>query len=616
MSYHPFRIIVPSLVALLLCSFAVPVDAQDQAAQLSEAKRLNEQVIQLHNAGRYAEAIPLALEALAIYGRALGSEHQTVAMALNNLASLYAAQGKYDQAAPLILRSLAILEKALGPEHVDVATALNNLASLYKSKGDYGRAAPLFLRSLAILEKALGPEHLDVATALSNMGALYFYQGDYREAMSLFQRSLAIREKALGLEHPDVADSLNNLGSLYQKQGDYGRAEPPYQRSLAMREKALGPAHLGVATALNNLASLYGDQGDNSQAAPLYQRSLAIREKVLGPEHPDVAGTLNNLGVLYEAQGEYGRAALLFQRALAIYEKALDTEHPHVATALGNLAVLYLNYRDYGRAVAFAQRANAVRERNIGLILNTGSQQQKQLYLNMLSVESDYTVSLHVRDVPQNTNAARLALTVILQRKGRALDAAAEQIATLRRHATPDDQKLLNQLITVQSQLATLRLSNTSKLSPEARRAETARLNGEQERLEDAISRRRAEFRAVAQPITLDGVRQLLPQDAALVELLIYKPFNAQAKIVAERFGAPRYVAYVLRRNNDVPQFADLGEAATIDAAAAKFRAALQNAKTPHAQVKELARSLDERVMRPIRKLLGPTKRVCRRMAR
>jgi CHAT domain-containing protein/endonuclease YncB( thermonuclease family) len=571
---------------------------------------LNNLALLYQNQGDYGRAAPLYQRSLAIYEKALGPEHPSVALSLNNLAMLYKDQGDYGRAAPLYQRSLAIREKALGPEHPDVAQALNNLAVLYQAQGDYGRAAPLFQRALTIFEKALGLEHPHVATALSNLGLLYLAQGDYGRAAPLFQRALAICEKALGPEHPDVATALSNLATLYQDQGDYGRAAPLFQRALAIREKALGPEHPDVAASLNNLASLHEAQGDYERAAPLFQRALAIREKALGPEHPDVAASLNNLASLYQDQGDYGRAAPLYQRSLVIFEKALGPEHPQVALSLSNLASLHEAQGDYERALAFQQRASAVEEKNIAQILNTGSQQQKQLYLNTLSGQTDSTVSLHARDVPRNADAARLALTVILQRKGRALDATSDQIAALRSRAAPDDQKLLDQLTTIQSQLATLQLSNTSKLSLDSRRAEIARLTAEQERLEDAISRRSAEFRAVAQPITLDGVRQAMPPDAALVELFVYRPFNAQAKTYAEKFGAPRYVAYVLRSVNDVPQFVDLGEAATIDADAAKFRAALQTAKTPETQVKELARNLDERVMRPVRKLLGATRRV------
>jgi tetratricopeptide (TPR) repeat protein len=53
-------------------------------------------------------------------------------MRLNDLAALYRRQGQYAQAEPLVKRALAIYEKALGPDHPSVATSLNNLAALYR----------------------------------------------------------------------------------------------------------------------------------------------------------------------------------------------------------------------------------------------------------------------------------------------------------------------------------------------------------------------------------------------------------------------------------------------------------------------------------------------------
>src|SRR5205807_2391207 len=115
----------------------------------------------------------------------------------------------------------------------------------------------------------------------------------------------------------------------------------------------------------------------------------------------------------YQARGDYDRAAPLFQRALAIREKVLGPDHPDVASSLHNLAGLYQATGGYGQAVSFQQRADEVREKNIAAILDTGSQQQKQLYLDTLSGQTSIIVSLHAQDIPQNNDAARLAMTII-----------------------------------------------------------------------------------------------------------------------------------------------------------------------------------------------------------
>jgi CHAT domain-containing protein/Tfp pilus assembly protein PilF len=353
-------------VAVLLATLLVGNASISSAQPSVEASELNQKVIELTNAGRYADAIPIAQRALTLRENALGRDHPDVATSLNNLAFLYVRQGRYAEAEPLYQRSLAIREKALGRDHPDVAISLNNLAILYYSEGRYADAEPLYQRSLAIREKPLGRDHPNVAPVLNNLAAMYRNQGRYADAEPLSQRSLAIAEKAFGRDHPNVATALNNLAELYRSQGRYADAEPLYQRSLAIREKALGRDHPDVATALNNLALLYASQGRYADAEALYQRSLLIREKALGSDHPDVAISLNNLASLYDKQGRHADAEPRYQRALAIREKALGRDHPDVAVSLNNLAALYASQGRYADAEPLYQRALAIWEKALG----------------------------------------------------------------------------------------------------------------------------------------------------------------------------------------------------------------------------------------------------------
>ncbi|MFM7327028.1 MAG: tetratricopeptide repeat protein, partial [Nodosilinea sp.] len=103
--------------------------------RLEQANQLNQQVIELYQAGRYSEAVPLAERALAIREQALGPDHPDTATSLNNLALLYESMGRYEEAEPLYQRALAIYEKALGPDHPLTASSLNNLAGLYYAQG-------------------------------------------------------------------------------------------------------------------------------------------------------------------------------------------------------------------------------------------------------------------------------------------------------------------------------------------------------------------------------------------------------------------------------------------------------------------------------------------------
>jgi tetratricopeptide (TPR) repeat protein len=556
-----------------------------------------------HTMGAYAKAEPFYARALTIREQTLGVEHPDVALSLNNLGWLYHTTGDYAKAEPLLQRALRVWEQALGPAHPSVALACTNLAALATTLGDYAQAEPLYQRALGIREQALGSEHPDVAMALNNLAELYHTMGDYTKAEPLYQRALALQEQILGPVHPDVAIALNNLAELYRTMGDYTKAEPLYQRALALQEQGLGSEHPRVAFALNNLGLLYHTTGTYTKAEPLYQRALGIRERALGAEHPDVALSLNNLGWLYHTTGAYAKAEPLYQRALGLMEQALGPAHPDVAGVLSNLVLLCAAQGDLAKAIAYQTRAEQIHEQNIALHLVMGSERQKLLYLATLAGTINITLTLHVALAPEDPVARRLALTTVLQRKGRTLDALLESLATLRHSLHPQDHARIGQLTAARARLATLMFAKPRTTESRRHRATIHELGQQLEALEADLSRRSAAFRGQTQPVTIEALQAVLPPEAALVEFVRFDPFDFQHN----QRRPPRYVAYVLHHQGE-PAWIPLGEAQEIEAAVHTLRAALRD---PHSQESpQLARALDAILMEPVRTLLGETRTV------
>jgi tetratricopeptide (TPR) repeat protein len=341
------------------------VSSQDQEA-LAEAKRLNNQAVELYQQGKYNEAISLAEKALAIRKKVLGENHLDTATSLNNLAELYRSQGRYSEAEPLYKQALAIYKAQLGDNHPDTAKSLSNLAGLYESQGRYSEAEPLYKQALAIYKAQLGDNHPDTATSLNNLALLYKSQGRYAEAEPLFKQALAIKKAQLGDNHPDTASILDNLAGFYESQGRYSEAEPLSKQALAIRKAQLGDNHPDTANSLNNLAGLYESQGRYSEAEPLLKQALAIRKAQLGDNHPDTAGSLNSLAELYRSQGRYSEAEPLYKQALAIRKRQLGDNHPDTANSLNNLAILYESQGRYSEAESLYKQALAIRKAQLG----------------------------------------------------------------------------------------------------------------------------------------------------------------------------------------------------------------------------------------------------------
>lgn len=559
----------------------------------------------------YSQAESLFQRALSVREKEVGNENMSLVLTLNMLASLYSKKKEYERAEQLYRRALTIQEKELGPKHPDVALTLNNLAWMYDEQGDYGKVEPLFQRALAIREETLGREHLDVAFSLMVLADMYGDRGDYVRAEILYQRALAIREKVLGAEHPDVASTLNNLAWIYFSRNDYLKAEGLSKRALKINENKLGPDHPSHISVLNLLALIYKGQGDFSKAEPIYQRALKIAEKSYGSNSTSITQSLHNLSLLYVAKGDYAKAELLLQRAIAIEERAYGPTHPDHAENLTSLAYLYAAKGETTRAVEALTRGAEISERNIANMLATaaGTEEQKRAFMatQAISNETHGAVSLHLQMAPDDPRAARLALTTLLRRKGRVLDAVSDSMRALRRRSTPEDRALLDQLASARARLASFALTDDGKGDKEKYQDEMEKLEAEAQRLEATISTHSTELRFELQPVTLESIQKAMPTGAALVEIVSYKPFNLRYKKDSGMWGAWRYAGYVLRHEGG-PSWIDLGEAAQIDGAIVKLREAFSD---PHrADVKELARALDERLMRPVRKLLGGAQQV------
>jgi CHAT domain-containing protein/Tfp pilus assembly protein PilF len=512
--------------------------------------------------------------------------------------------GKYDQAAGIEKQSLQIREQVLGSDHLVVAFSLLNLGLFQRNAGDVPAAEASYLRALAIREKALPPDHPDIALVLHNLGYLYYSDlHDYVRAQSLYERSLAIKEHALGADHPLVASTLVNMGLVQWKAKDYLRAAAYFHRAQKIFEKTVGPASDDVAKCVHNMGIVFKESGDYAMGEALYREALQIWERIFGKDHPSVALALESLGILYRDKGDYQNAEPILHRALDIELKSEGANHPDVANTLVILARMYEAKGDTTRAVEMQSRAAAIEEKNISLNLSLGSERQKLAYFSSMMNQGNRRISLHVRSAPADPKARDLALTMVLQRKGRVLDALADTVGALRTRLGAQDQTLLDQLNDATVTLARIVLDGLAGGETAAEHEKKfSTLQEQLETLEDEISRRSAGLYQPSHPVTLDAVRKALPENGALIEFAVYHPNDPKTAVEHETGAEPHYVAYVIRRRDEV-QWKELGPAKEIDARIAAWRDALRD--PARKDTRELGRAVDEKLMQPLRVLLG-----------
>lgn len=575
---------------------------------LGEARKLVNNAIELWIAGKYAEAQPLVERGLAIRERESGTEKFDVAQAYFVLGNIVGDLGDLDKNEALYKRALEIAEKVLDKNHLFISAIYNNWGAIHKLRGDYLKAEEFYLRALEIREKLLDRNHLLISQSLNNLGIIYNARGDKEKAAEYYRRSLAIRENAFGAEHPQVALVLNNLAAVTN---DPATAEQLYLRALAIREKTLGAEHPDVAQTLYNLGWMFTAAGDYAKAETFTRRSLNIYEKSLGAEHQFVSYPLNLLATIYKFKGDYDNAEMLFLRAAALKEKTQSPLHPELGGTLSNLATVYVLKGDIEKAIATQTRAGEIIEYNALLNLRIGSEREKLAYIRTLEDVDFNTMTLNFR-VGANSPAAReLALTSVLRRKGRILDAMSDSFKTLRQRFDVQDQKLFEDLNAATTELISF-VTGGQSLSPDEYRRQLKILEEKREAIENQISRRSAGFFEAGKSVTLNEVRTLIPENAVLIEFAVYRPvlfklFGFGFDHNPKAFEEPRYAAFVVGANGEI-HAKDVGTTREVDQLVDSMRQALRDPKRK--DVKEIARSLDERLMKPLRAFAGDAKQL------
>jgi CHAT domain-containing protein/Tfp pilus assembly protein PilF len=587
---------------------AVRRAATDSDRSMYEARGLRTTALGLVKAARFDEARLLFERAIAVSEAVRGPDDVFTGMLLHDLVGGALEMRDFARAETLQRRALAIFNTSWGEGHPYSAMSRVRLAVMLLQAGERVRAAALVESAIQLIEKTLGTEHAWFATCLRAQASIRYNARDLDAAEESYRRAMAILDQVGDDESPAYTAILNNLGLIYADRRDPARAEEYYRRALALGEKLEGPEGYHISLYLQNLSSLARERQAFATALEYATRALSIRQSRVDAEHVDIAPLLNNLAIVYRVIGDVPRATEMFLRSLRIWEKAVGPYHRSTLTAVANVALLYWSTGEVSRAIPFQRRADAIVEKQLELNLALGSERQKLAFVKSISERTDRTISLHLRGAPGDTDAGALAALVVLQRKGRVLDAMTDAFAAVRRSVDGGaGRALLDQLNSTIAGLARLALNAAADGSAGQRQRAIAELEAEKERLEVQLGEYSSELRAQIQPATLEGVQAALPEDAALLEFAIFRPFDPKAELNADAYGPPHYAAYVVRKDA-APRGVDLGPTAAIDQAIGVLRQAVRD--RTRTDVNAHARAVYEVLLRPLRTAYGDVSRL------
>jgi CHAT domain-containing protein len=532
--------------------------------------------------------------------QALANFNQRFADLIRSQADPGLRQRRLNQAYALYETALSLYEQSFGSNYPLTNRIRQELLGFYGIAGDTVRSQRLMAIQLETLEpqlEATAPPpyefSLDRGWANSPQGqllGLYQGTGNYRQAEAILRQILEATSVPT-----DQAFLLMMLGSVLAAQGDYTGMLQASETANALAQSAWTEAPnlqtnqaalFTYRNSLTGLAYTHLSLGNYDQAEALWQQIQRL--EALLPDYSRRDQGLDRLRAnLYRRQGAYDQAETIWRRRLAHQSTALHDE-----STLNLLAELSWANGKFAQAVEFRQRALAVEEDQIIRALSAASDQESQDYIAQFRDPVSFTVSFSL-SAADHPPAVALGLTNVLQRKGRTLDLVSARQRYLQEQLAPPTQRLLVQLEEVRSQLSQL-IFQPDQPDPQ----QLSRLQAEAARLEQQLASSTNLVPDNLSEVTAAAVQQQLPAQTALVEYVLYQPYDLNQPST-QALGAPRYMAYVLHPQGEVAAI-DLGDAATIDQQVENLRRQLQHPFTPLDAVHQAGRQLHQLLIEPL----------------
>jgi CHAT domain-containing protein len=614
----------------------------DDSPQTRQRKQSLASILQM--TGDYAGAEKIYTEIWRAVEKEKGPESREALYALMPVTGVYWAQSRYEDLEPLIKRQVELTKKLDGDKSPMYASQLGTYGALLNIRNEYSAAQRVYEQVLA-LHESIAPSKNDIsllspiqmlasvywqtnqqhkaialydramqiaATApttnpmmrISTMwgtASMYFYGGRKDLALPLIKRTVDVAEKEiekLEKANPDdyqVPALLGQIGYMYRQAGDLANAEKAFKKTIAIAERK--KQYSGWESAL---ADLKREQGKPQEALALLEKAKAEMNRI----SPLSSTTYNTMiaDVLRE-MGDYKRAEKLLDEHRAFVIKNYGKKHPMYGSAQLSAVNVYAMAGKLKQAEKTLDEALDISERELALVLRSGTDTDHAVYFARNAYVLDTALNFGMNYAPQSGSAARLALTTLLRRKGRILDAAAAALATIRSKLSPDDKKILDELNSARAQLAKLVNAGPSATGGEDYAKEIAALEEKVQKLEMQVAKKSAAYRTVTQPIELAAIQKAMPRDARLVEIVNYQPWDPkQPYTINVKHKPRRYAAYVVGPKGD-PSTIELGEAAAIDKAIEDFRKAVADPDNDRAI--ELGKALYDLTMAKIAPKLG-----------
>ena len=504
-----------------------------------------------------------------------------------------------DEAVAVYQRARALLEDGGQDDTVLYAQVLVDLARARRRIDDFDPR--VFADLERAVEEILVPLHRArgadeevarvLADALSHYAGIAYRVFDHERVSRLYRRALRIRRE-IG-DQAAVARSLRSIATYQYNIDALDAARTSLEESDSILDALGTPAtHTDRLSNAQVLTAVLLDQGQLHGAEASQRRVLAGFIELKGPQSHVVAGKRFSLATILHARGRCEEGLAEAEASLAVLEAKLPG---HVVLRGARAAALKNSWclGDLGATKRHVEHLLRRDDDRLPSQIRSGDEDLRLRYLRRQADTLSQVLTLRREFADRPESLDRFAVAAVIRHKGRLLDALA--VRRLNDPGGPECARLAQDHAAIVDALTRAHVTEASPLEQGRRRRA---LRQSETSLSTSCD---APVSPEDSKDTVERLQATLPPDTALVELVQYRPYDARTPGLAprRRFGSPQYAAYVM--TDASIEWVELGDARSIDALAGRFHAALST----RGEVVELGRTLDERLMRPLRAVLG-----------
>jgi tetratricopeptide (TPR) repeat protein len=261
----------------------------------------------MNDRGAYAEAEPMAREAIKLTTAKFGNNNHRTGEAIYLLAQSRHRQGHGEEAADLYKQSIACYpDDEVVP--VSITDSMVGLGAILVSRGELDDALALFERALALRVEQYGEGDLRSIATLTDKATLLYRAKRYDQAAPISLRSLELRRRLYPTEHPEIIKQERNTVKILLAAGDAEHALPILNHLVIADAKEFGNPSWPAANALISRASCYIKLHEAELAERDLTEAAAIMAKT--PDLPPEAGDLlaGRLASLWDLRGDHAKA--------------------------------------------------------------------------------------------------------------------------------------------------------------------------------------------------------------------------------------------------------------------------------------------------------------------